>query len=498
METQVQLLSRLELAFSNYSLMSFLHGPSGVGKSYLCAQLQNSQLNSQVIHLNYKSAVSEAELKQQIACEIATDDFLDTSLPLSQIVNSRIKFLGQSLLIVIDNAHELNHGALGMLWQSVNEFNRIAGRRNQFNILLVGDTSWAMPLFKALDKSTDSLTSEFNLLPLNQEQATDFMLAIHTHWSDEKIKAFIHKIPEQYLLPKQLIYAEESVLTQSKTSLLLKGVIGFCVFILIAVAVGYIAINRDVDNDSSPTTVSAESEPLAIVETEDLSEMEVGVVSAGGELTSNIKPNNEQKQSLDVVVNEFEEANVAVELATSSVVKATVQPSSDSVDSTVNNPVIEPKPIEDAEERESTQQVFESPTLVTQPVKADNVILGSNGEDQLSVIKPSYAFDEHYLLSLSEVNFSLMLGGFSSELVLNQVVSEISRKELLYRYYTVRNGGDWYVLLYGNFDSIGAAREQLSALPSHLNKFSPWAKPIKAVQQEIRKVELFAISESKP
>ena len=39
-ESQPQLVSRIQLATDSHSRLSFLHGPSGVGKSYVAALIQ--------------------------------------------------------------------------------------------------------------------------------------------------------------------------------------------------------------------------------------------------------------------------------------------------------------------------------------------------------------------------------------------------------------------------------------------------------------------------
>lgn len=55
-----------------------------------------------------------------------------------------------------------------------------------------------------------------------------------------------------------------------------------------------------------------------------------------------------------------------------------------------------------------------------------------------------------------------------------------------YRVYkTVRNGGQWYVLVYGVYPTMRAAKQALTALPQEIQKDKPWVRSLKQVQAEL-------------
>jgi DamX protein len=53
-------------------------------------------------------------------------------------------------------------------------------------------------------------------------------------------------------------------------------------------------------------------------------------------------------------------------------------------------------------------------------------------------------------------------------------------------YKILRNGQDWYVLLYGVYNSRSEAKAAITGLPAGLRKNTPWLRPYADVQQEIR------------
>jgi mRNA degradation ribonuclease J1/J2 len=127
----------------------------------------------------------------------------------------------QSILLIIDNAELIPQQTLSSLWQSIHELDRMNQTLFTFNVLLIGDTRWAVPIHHGLKNKVDSLVAEFGIDPLTPAQATDFMMSVHTDWSDQKIQQFINKISPEYLVPKQLVYAQLPVAKGIKRKVLL-------------------------------------------------------------------------------------------------------------------------------------------------------------------------------------------------------------------------------------------------------------------------------------
>lgn len=55
-----------------------------------------------------------------------------------------------------------------------------------------------------------------------------------------------------------------------------------------------------------------------------------------------------------------------------------------------------------------------------------------------------------------------------------------------YRVYkTVRSGRQWYVLVYGVYPTMRAAKQALTVLPQEIQKDKPWIRSLKQVQAEL-------------
>ena len=50
-------------------------------------------------------------------------------------------------------------------------------------------------------------------------------------------------------------------------------------------------------------------------------------------------------------------------------------------------------------------------------------------------------------------------------------------------YHYIRNGVDRYALIYGTYDSVGAANAAIANFPEKLRKWTPWVRKIKSLQK---------------
>jgi len=429
-EPQIQLLSRLQLTIDCQSRLCFLHGESGVGKSYV-ANLLSGQTNHYCISFSYRENTNAHHVKQQLICELAGDEFSDLEQPLLTAVEQRITHYKHSVTIIIDNASDLPQADIAMLWHAVHDYARQNPSGPHFSVVLVGDTRWAMPLFKALDKKEQSLVAEFELKPLTKPQAREFMLVVHSQWSDGKIDQFLKRFKPQHLLPKQLIYAAAETRDRKSYSKLLLG-LAVVVFMVIIALVFAAYLGQP---ERKPVEQNLEKlDTVAVVITE---------AESAPEGTDVEKP-------MDNISKSEERINVA-------------------------------EPILDVEKVEPPQRDIE----VTAPVLTTKLVEAVKVEHEVATISPLPFHDESFLLNEPASSYALMLGGYSERRVLERVREKLTSFSDIYQYKTIRNGKYWYVLLYGSFATRAAANDALLALPEHIVGFSPWPKPYTSIHQEI-------------
>ncbi|WP_211217206.1 AAA family ATPase [Psychromonas ossibalaenae] len=102
--------------------------------------------------------------------------------------------------------------------------------------------------------------------------------------------------------------------------------------------------------------------------------------------------------------------------------------------------------------------------------------------------------DEHSFFTAKEILFAvkpslytLQLSGMSSELTLQRFISKHQLPlEGVYLYQTIRNKKPWYVVIFGQYKSLEAARTAGKKLPGSLADMDSWAKKYQSVQQDLR------------
>lgn len=111
----------------------------------------------------------------------------------------------------------------------------------------------------------------------------------------------------------------------------------------------------------------------------------------------------------------------------------------------------------------------DKPLAVTHPVSKNTSGRTNSGGDIRSA-PPRY--------------YTLQLGSASSAKGLYELARRYKLSNYLV-YETVRNGHRWYVLVYGEYPTMSAAKQALIVLPRGMQKDKPWIRSLKHVQSEL-------------
>lgn len=101
--------------------------------------------------------------------------------------------------------------------------------------------------------------------------------------------------------------------------------------------------------------------------------------------------------------------------------------------------------------------------------------------------------DNELILQMNESRVALQLAAFSQESATNSFIEAQPNQNNLMVYHTLRNGGDWYVVVTGNYASLADARNAIEQLPSSQQSLQPWAKPFAWMQRELAVVDIAAL-----
>jgi type VI secretion system protein ImpK len=101
-----------------------------------------------------------------------------------------------------------------------------------------------------------------------------------------------------------------------------------------------------------------------------------------------------------------------------------------------------------------------------------------------SKTKQPYSYEA--MLKLPANHYSLQILGARLETTIEAFLEENKVKKPHYVIKLERGGEPWYMLLVGDYASVGEAIGAISSLPITLRNQQPWARPVSKIQQQIR------------
>lgn len=108
-------------------------------------------------------------------------------------------------------------------------------------------------------------------------------------------------------------------------------------------------------------------------------------------------------------------------------------------------------------------------------VPAANQRVGSSSPEQQS------------FLAQNPNHFTLQLIGVSNEVAMKKFIAKNQLGPKAKYFHSHLNGKDWYVLVYGDYESRSAAQAAIQSLPSVVQSQHPWVRAVSSVQSSVRK-----------
>jgi len=170
--SQKQLCGRLAYLTRFSSLLAFVAGCEGAGKTTIIQQYLELQPDTNQALITCNNNGEAESVRQQIISQLfpATTFNAQASLNESLLEGQCLEADSQNLLIVIDDAHFLPEGVLNELWQLQLE-NRASGYPNQINVLLFALPQWCSQSHKLLNAQADEPPIELDIPALDTSDA---------------------------------------------------------------------------------------------------------------------------------------------------------------------------------------------------------------------------------------------------------------------------------------------------------------------------------------
>jgi len=94
---------------------------------------------------------------------------------------------------------------------------------------------------------------------------------------------------------------------------------------------------------------------------------------------------------------------------------------------------------------------------------------------------------ESWVLIQNPEHYTLQLASSTNANLIKKYYNENNLIEKAGYYKDIREGENWYALVYGSYSSMQEANAAIATLPEDLRKWSPWVRKLKNVQKIIRR-----------
>ncbi|MGR0280240.1 SPOR domain-containing protein [Marinomonas dokdonensis] len=475
---QLALLEHL----SRYSnLLSVIQGPEGSGKSRFLMEFARHQDDTTIIsHVKASMLMTAGQLLQAMYAGFASHF---TQPPNETTFGPLLKFAhdleakGQSALVLIDNAQELNTDAVSML---LDMMSLATDNQTVPHVALFS----SYPLSRNLDayqKSRyDQLSHTLTLAPYSLEQTKAYLLhrvravggSINLPFNDKQIKK-IHQDSAGY--PGRINQVAQSMMGNGDKGLKPSGkgfniALGFPLVhmaLLSVVMLGILVAVLFSDSDDTPASSTADRGsnviPLSPRQGQSSSETIARIDAM-------------QKQIGQQGALTLPPIPTGTDLTPTST--STVAPAASSIPTTVATPTVPVAPI-----RSEAPTLAPAPELnpVTAPTPTPAPV-----EDKV-VLDP---FDKtQWWLTQNPNRYTLqLLGTYNLNAVKDFIRSQGSVDVFSY-FKTIHNGRDWYVVVYGAYGNRSEAIGVVETLPRDIRDLNPWARSVRGIQDDIRKAQ---------
>ncbi|PWI33124.1 cell division protein DamX [Vibrio albus] len=486
-ESQVELLNRLQLLTRFGSNLINISGVQGSGKSwiaqrYLEAWSQDKNQSLLMCHQNQNDEQMRAILLKQVV----SDALFNESDPIVESFAYLMQDRPCDVVIVIDDAHRLSENLLAELWTLVLEAQTTPSWT--VNVILFTSGHALEPVLTRLSYGQETKPISLEIDPLTEKEAETFSeMLVVKYVTDAGLKKKIRQsVKKTSPLPGALMALGES---KMERKIIIRSIIGsptiiaaVAALLLLLVAGGYFWFFSqplpEVETEDAAVAMKASSTQdmgtqeqtvLPVVETTDEPVTTANSDKADDAVDDTLSLPPEIQDNADSVGQADDGQRVVVP---AQVVDALIEGDKD-VDTSV---------IDDAV-ADAGQKAREQSNIVeekSEPVEA--------ADQSLDVIPPpviTFSFAKDELEAVPENHYTLQLAALLSLEEVEAFINQHQLNELVRVYPTVRNDTEWYIVTYQDFPSIQAARDARLQLPESVQMLEPWAKSMRQVHREL-------------
>jgi DamX protein len=468
-----QQLALLEHLSRYSSLLSVVQGPQGSGKSRFLMEFARNQDDSTIVsHVKASMLMTAGQLLPAIyagfAGHFSQPPNETTFGPLLKF-SHELEEKGQSSLILIDNAQELNTDAVSMLLDMMS-----LATENQTvpHVVLFSEFSLARNLDAYQSSRYEQLSHSFTLAPYSLEQTRAYLLhrvravggGINLPFNEKQVTQIYLEsggYPGRINTIAQTMMGKGKSTKSGKKFSLAMGFPLAHMALLSVVMLGILVAVLFSDQTEDSKTVETVGNVIPLSPRQGQSSEET--IARMDAMQRNIG----QKNDLVLPVFSAETSLPAISMSNTS--------DAESVEESAPQSAIPTAPI-----------ISQAPLV--EAVKPAPVV--SEPKIEPTAVTPADPFNKtQWWLSQNPNRYTLQLLGTHNINAVKDFIRDQGSVDAFGYFKALHNGKDWYVVVYGTYRNRSEAIAASESLPKDIRDLNPWARSARGIQDDIKKTQ---------
>ncbi len=473
LNTQVELLNRLQLLTNFGSNIIAVHGYPGAGRTWLAQRyLEAWATDKNQLLLMCHANQGDEQRRSILLNQVVHDPLFNEQDPLTESLERMLDGEPCDIALVVDDAHLLSERLLSELVHLAQYSQRQSHWK--INVVLFCNTGSIESTLMHLCQPFELKPIELEIEPLTSDEAeTFFDSQVLRFISDEGMKSKAAKaFSKTEKLPGEIMKLGDQ---KMEKRIIIRSIVGSpakiattVLVLLLLIGGGYWWLL------SKPAPETPEVKVATVEET-------VIAPKPGDTLHDDVPKRSVTDDDESQLIDDIQDDTLALPPAV--VGQTTTLDSQEESDKRI---VLSSDVVDALMDKDAPKE----PNVAAELDKVEQTVLSdTSSTEQTDSPEPSQlvlAQDE--LLQVAESRYTLQLAAMTSEEEVQSFIQVHKLEDKVRVYSTLRSGREWFIITYQDFPSIQSARDAVEELSDELQFVSPWAKSLSQVHREIERV----------
>ncbi|GMQ47821.1 SPOR domain-containing protein [Vibrio sp. 10N] len=481
LDSQTQLLERVQLLTQFASNFVVIKGEAGAGKTWLAHRYLEAWSHDKNQSLVTSLPNQEDEVNRgNILRQLFPQQMYSTTDSLNDSIERLLDGEACNIVIVVDNAHHASQALLAELWLLYSA--ALSTPKQNISVVLFTSSDSVASKLTRLSHGLEIKPVELDVDELSEGEAERFFESLVLRYLDESVekrikRAFTNTRP----LPGEILALGEH---KVEKKVIIRSLVGSPAKIAATVAVivlllflGYRWLLQAPKPSISPAEAVKEQTVIPTLEQPQDEVTAEQAQKANQEMPAELSASDDSEALPPVVTSETASVGVAESgervVITSDVVDALLD---DKTDIAVEKAAEIQQAVDSAKTSSNIQPVaIEPPPEVTLDEEVTEAL-------QTPI---SFSFARDQLNALPSNSYTLQIAAMTAMEDVQRFLNQHSFDKPVRIYPTLRGEEKWYIVTYDHYATIQQARDAAEKLPAELKSLGPWPKALSQVKREI-------------